>query len=135
MHLVGVGFPAGSGEGRLCADAERACRTVAVTPFKARSMDFAEVKRVCDDCTMAGFKAIYESVPAKPFRFFYFSGDGVPEDPKKKPLILGDYLVMRVSDNPSSTDRPDRANRYRQRLTCAHHVPLHPCRARSNRRS
>lgn len=69
-----------------------------MTPFKSWGMDFAEVKRVCQDCTLAGFKAIYEAGPARPFRFLYFSGDGVPTDPNAaKPKILGDYMMMRVS--------------------------------------
>ncbi|KGO46098.1 hypothetical protein PEX1_064980 [Penicillium expansum] len=59
------------------------------------SFDFAEVKRVCQDCTLAGFKAMYEAGPAKPFRFIYFSADGTPRDPTKKPAIMGDYQVMR----------------------------------------
>ncbi|KAL4780053.1 hypothetical protein BJX76DRAFT_364626 [Aspergillus varians] len=69
--------------------------TVAVTPFRTGSFDFAEVKRVCQDCTLAGFKAIYEAGPAKPFRFIYFSADGTPRDPTKRPAIMGDYQVMR----------------------------------------
>jgi len=73
-------------------------RTVAVTPTKSSRSEFAEVKRVCYDCTMAGFKAIYEAGPARPFRFLYFSGAAVMDDPKaKKPFYLGDYMVMRVS--------------------------------------
>lgn len=42
---------------------------------------------------------MYEAGPAKPFRFLYFSADGTPDDPSKKPAILGDYQVMRVSDH------------------------------------
>lgn len=72
-------------------------RTVAVTPFRTSGFDFAEVKRVCQDCTLAGFKAMYEAGPAKPFRFIYFSADGTPRDPIKRPAIMGDYQVMRVS--------------------------------------
>lgn len=69
-----------------------------MTPFKSWSMDFAEVKRVCQDCTLAGFKAINEAGPARPFRFLYFSGDAVPNDPNAaKPAFLGDYIMMRVS--------------------------------------
>ena len=72
-------------------------RTVAVTPFRSGGFDFAEVKRVCQDCTLAGFKAIYEAGPARPFRFLYFSAEGTPQDPSKRPFIMGDYQVMRVS--------------------------------------
>lgn len=69
-----------------------------MTPLKSKSLDLAEVRRVCLDCTLAGFKAIYEAGPARPFRFVYFSGEGVMVDPKaKKPLILGDFMIIRVS--------------------------------------
>jgi hypothetical protein len=72
-------------------------RTVAVTPFRSGGFDFAEVKRVCQDCTLAGFKAIHEAGPARPFRFLYFSAEGTPQDPSQRPYFLGDYQVMRVS--------------------------------------
>lgn len=69
-----------------------------MTPLKSKSLDIAEVKRVCQDCTLAGFKAIYEAGPARPFRFLYFSGEGVMDDPTaKKPLFLGDFMIIRVS--------------------------------------
>ena len=71
-------------------------RTVAITPFRAGNFPFAEVKRVCQDCTLAGFKAIYEAGPQRPFRFLYFSAEGTPRDPSKRPMLMGDYQVMRV---------------------------------------
>lgn len=72
-----------------------------MTPLKSKTLDFPEVKRICQDCTLAGFNAIYESGPARPFRFVYFSGEGIMEDPNaKKPLFLGDYMIMRVSHGP-----------------------------------
>ncbi|KAJ5948603.1 hypothetical protein N7454_001910 [Penicillium verhagenii] len=69
--------------------------TVAITPFRSGSFDFTEVKRVCQDCTLAGFKAIYEAGPARPFRFLYFSAEGTPRDSSKRPMLMGDYQVMR----------------------------------------
>lgn len=72
-------------------------RTVAVTPFRAGQFDADEVKRVCQTCTLAGFKAMYESSARRPFRFIYFSAEGTPTDVSKKPLVLGDYQIMRVS--------------------------------------
>lgn len=60
-------------------------------PAKSWSMDFIEVKRVCQDCTFAGFKAIYEAGPARPFRFLYFSGYNVITNANAaKPVLLGD---------------------------------------------
>lgn len=77
-----------------------------MTPFRTGRFDFAEVKRVCQDCTIAGFKAMYESGLARPFRFLYFSAEGTPRDPTNKPVFMGDYQIMRVS-NPilSSSQR------------------------------
>lgn len=72
-------------------------RTVAITPFRLGQFDFDEVRRVCQTCTIAGFKAMYESGTQKPFRFIYFSAEGTPTDPAKKPAIWGDYQIMRVS--------------------------------------
>ena len=73
-----------------------ASRTVAITPFRTGSFDFAEVKRVCQDCTKLGFEAMYQAGPARPFRFIYLSAEGTPRDPSKKPAIMGDYQIMRV---------------------------------------
>ncbi|KAJ5648059.1 hypothetical protein N7490_004431 [Penicillium lividum] len=77
------------------AGADACIWTVAITPFRSKSFDFAEVKRVCQDCTLAGFKAIYEAEPARPFRFLYFSAEGTPRDPSQRPFFLGDYQIMR----------------------------------------
>lgn len=40
---------------------------------------------------------MYDAGPAKPFRFLYMSGSNSQRDPAKKPWLLGDYSVMRVS--------------------------------------
>jgi hypothetical protein len=79
-------------------------RTVAVTPTKSKLMDAADVKRVCHDYTVAGLQAIYEAGPAKPFRFLYMSGYMSQRDPLKKPFLLGDYAVMRVSQTHLSLE-------------------------------
>jgi hypothetical protein len=60
-------------------------------------MDFEEVRRVSHTCTLEGFKAMYEAGPATPFRFLYFCGTGIPDELSTKPLILGDFRLMRVS--------------------------------------
>ncbi|KAF7561478.1 hypothetical protein G7046_g2654 [Stylonectria norvegica] len=77
------------------AGADACIWTVAVTPFRTSGFDFAEVKRVCQDCTIAGFKAMYEARPARPFRFVYFSAEGTPTDLTKKPSFMGEYQLMR----------------------------------------
>ncbi|KAJ5677174.1 uncharacterized protein N7477_002807 [Penicillium maclennaniae] len=78
------------------AAADACIWTVGVTPLKSKSFDFSEVKRICQDCTLVGFKTIYEAGSRRPFRFVYFSGEGIMEDPgAKKPFFLGDYMIMR----------------------------------------
>ncbi|CAG8935899.1 unnamed protein product [Penicillium salamii] len=79
------------------AGADACIWTVAITPFRIKKFDFAEVKRVCQDCTKIGFEAMYQAGPARPFRFVYLSADGTPRDPTKKPAIWGDYQVMRCN--------------------------------------
>ncbi|KAK8009255.1 hypothetical protein PG991_011806 [Apiospora marii] len=70
--------------------------TVAVTPSKSKSMEFAEVKRICQDFTMAGLQAMYEAGPAKPFRFMYMSGTATNRDPNQKPgWFMPEYTQMR----------------------------------------
>ncbi|KAH6690277.1 hypothetical protein F5X68DRAFT_259753 [Plectosphaerella plurivora] len=69
--------------------------TVAVTPGKSRAMEAADVKRICHDYTATGLQAMYDSGPAKPFRFLYMSGSNAQRDPAKKPFLLGDYSIMR----------------------------------------
>ncbi|KAH8888427.1 hypothetical protein GQ53DRAFT_826132 [Thozetella sp. PMI_491] len=77
------------------AGADACIWTVAVTPMRSRNVDFAEVKRICQDCTMAGLNAMYEAGPSKPFRFVYFSAEGTPRDLTQKPRFMGDYQLMR----------------------------------------
>ncbi|KAJ2905282.1 hypothetical protein MKZ38_005795 [Zalerion maritima] len=88
------------------ADADACIWTVAVTPFRASNLAFAEVTRVCQTCTIAGFEAMYEAGPARPFRFVYFSADGTPRDLSKKPRIMGDYQIMRGETEHMVLDLP-----------------------------
>lgn len=70
-------------------------RTVALTPLQP-GFDFAKARRVCQDYTKLGFEAICEAGPARPFRFIYLSEEGTPRDPKKDPVILPDFFLIRV---------------------------------------
>ncbi|KAJ5210898.1 hypothetical protein N7491_010713 [Penicillium cf. griseofulvum] len=79
------------------ARADACIWTVAVTPFRTGGFDFAEVKRVCQDCTKLGFQAMYEAGPARPFRFMYLSTQGTPRDPTERPIIMADYQIMRCN--------------------------------------
>ncbi|KAK7750324.1 hypothetical protein SLS62_007732 [Diatrype stigma] len=58
--------------------------TVGISPGTATTMDRDELKRVCDTCTIAGMKAMYEAGPAKPFRFLYVCGETADRDQTKK---------------------------------------------------
>ncbi|KAF8859615.1 hypothetical protein BDZ45DRAFT_353534 [Acephala macrosclerotiorum] len=78
------------------AGADACIWTVAVTPMMSRDVDFTEVKRICQTCTLAGLKAMHEAGPSKPFRFLYASAEGTPRDLTKKPLFMGEYQLMRV---------------------------------------
>ncbi|CEJ83951.1 hypothetical protein VHEMI03315 [[Torrubiella] hemipterigena] len=77
------------------ADADVCIWTVAVTPFRTGNLAADEIKRVCQTCTIAGFKAMYNGPTKKPFRFIYFSAEGTPTDLSKKPHVMGDYQIMR----------------------------------------
>lgn len=70
-----------------------------ITPGRASTYDFAEVKRVCQDCTIAGLEALREAnrSTSKPVKFVYLSGHGISQDLTTKPMLLGEYRLMRVS--------------------------------------
>lgn len=75
------------------------CRTLAITPTKSRFQQWDEVQRVNRDYTLAGLQAIAEARRSRnsSFRFLYMSGLTVPRDMSKKPMVHGDYLLLRVS--------------------------------------
>ncbi|KAK8135946.1 nucleoside-diphosphate-sugar epimerase [Apiospora sp. TS-2023a] len=80
--------------------------TVAVTPFRLSKFDFVEVKRVCQDCTVAGLQAVSEvNHAAKPTAFIYMSAEGTPEDLTRKTFILGDYNLMRHTPQQGRTEK------------------------------
>lgn len=64
--------------------------------MKAPSMDFAEVKRICVDCTVYGVKTMSELKATGPFRFLYMSGNDAERDQTKKPKFMPEYFLMRV---------------------------------------
>ncbi|KAF7563554.1 hypothetical protein G7046_g565 [Stylonectria norvegica] len=69
--------------------------TIAITPSKSKSFAFSEVKRICQDSTIAGFKAIHASGTSRPFRFIYMSGIGAERDQTKTPDWMPEYSLMR----------------------------------------
>lgn len=85
-------------------------RNVAISPFRVDNFDFAEVKRVCQDCTKLGFEAMYEAGPARPFRFMYLSTQGTPRDPTERPIIMAEYHLMRVRNEKPTKCSGSNAN-------------------------
>jgi hypothetical protein len=75
-------------------------RTVAITPFKSRSMSFETVRRVCQEWTLAGLNAMADSNPNQPFRFLYMSGAASSKADDKNnswtPKYMAQYSLMRV---------------------------------------
>lgn len=66
-------------------------------------MDFEAVRRVCQEYTMSGLKALFKAhdyahdEDAPPFRYLYMSGAGTERDQTKKPSWMPEYCLMRVS--------------------------------------
>lgn len=57
------------------------------------------MKKICVDYVMSGFntlKQLPHGDSGKPLRFVYASGAKAERDQTKKPMILGDYTLMRV---------------------------------------
>ncbi|KAF2679277.1 nucleoside-diphosphate-sugar epimeras-like protein [Lentithecium fluviatile CBS 122367] len=81
------------------ADADACIWTLALTPMRSKQHPWNEVVRINKDYCVAGMNAIADARRAAgtktPFRFMYMSGRGVSYDMKKKPWILGDYILMR----------------------------------------
>lgn len=64
--------------------------------MKADSMDFAEVKKICVDCTVYGMRTMSDLRAADPFRFLYMSGHDAERDQTKTPRCMPEYFLMRV---------------------------------------
>lgn len=75
-------------------------RLIAVTPSKLRTMPWEDVRKICLDYTVSDIEAIAQlprGFASKPLRFIYTSGAKSQRDQSRKPWILGDYALMRVS--------------------------------------
>ena len=66
-----------------------------ITPRNTRGVDFEHVRRVCQDHTLVGLKAIL-AASDKNVRFLYMSGAGAERDQNKKPWVEARYMLMRV---------------------------------------
>ncbi|PQE25739.1 hypothetical protein CJF30_00000443 [Rutstroemia sp. NJR-2017a BBW] len=60
-------------------------------------MAWDEVRKICLDYTVHGLSIISQLArdSTSPFRFMYVSGSASERDQSKKPMFLGDYLLMR----------------------------------------
>ncbi|KAK4228037.1 NAD(P)-binding Rossmann-fold containing protein [Podospora fimiseda] len=80
------------------AGADACIWTIALTPGKYRSVPPDQGAKICRDYAAYGIETM-SNLPraegSKPFRFVYFSGSGSERDPAKKPLIMGEYFVLR----------------------------------------
>ncbi|CAD6564827.1 MAG: hypothetical protein ASARMPREDX12_004449 [Alectoria sarmentosa] len=83
------------------AGADACIWTVAITPRKSRGLEFEEVRRVCQENTLAGLRAMFKanseggSRGAPPFRFMYMSGTATERDQNKTPSWMPQYSLMR----------------------------------------
>jgi uncharacterized protein YbjT (DUF2867 family) len=79
------------------SDADACIWTVAITPTKSQLEKFEDVVRVCQTSTLAGMRAMVEAREGKKFRFLYMSGLQAERDQSKRPRVMGEYVLMRVS--------------------------------------
>lgn len=86
------------GLSRLTLTLKTWIRTVAVTPRKSKTMDFEDVRRICQDYTLIGLRAMFEARTnnTTPFRFLYASGVAAERDQTKTPTFMPQYSLMRV---------------------------------------
>jgi len=76
------------------AGADACIWTIAVTPAKLNTMPFDEVRKISLDYTETAIHTM-SPIASKPFRFIYVSGANGERDQSKKPLIMGNYALMR----------------------------------------
>lgn len=79
---------------------------LAITPSKSKTMAWDDVKKICQDYVVNGFntlKQLARPEGGKPLRFVYASGAKSERDQTKKPMILGDYTLLRVRFPPPGT--------------------------------
>ncbi|KAK4180908.1 hypothetical protein QBC36DRAFT_2081 [Triangularia setosa] len=77
------------------ANADACIWTIAITPSQLKSVPWETTVKVCRDYAVNGVKVISSLTEKKPFRFVYISGSNAVRDPAKKPLLLGDYCILR----------------------------------------
>lgn len=75
-------------------------RTIAVTPSQLKTTPWKHTVKVSRDFAIRGIETIAQlprnGTAKNPFRFIYMSGNNAERDQTKKPMILGDYCLLRV---------------------------------------
>ncbi|KAK6064201.1 hypothetical protein SCUP515_11946 [Seiridium cupressi] len=77
-------------------------RTIAVSPSKLKSVTWEQTCKISRDYAIKGIDVISHlprKEKTKPLRFIYTSRANAERDQSKKPLILGDYCLMRDAEN------------------------------------
>ncbi|GAB1312714.1 Nucleoside-diphosphate-sugar epimerase [Madurella fahalii] len=71
--------------------------TIAITPSQLKTTPWEQTVKVCRDYAIRGIETISQ-LPREgkgPLRFVYISGNNAERDQSKKPMILGDYCLLR----------------------------------------
>jgi hypothetical protein len=84
----------------VCPTAKQTSRTIAVTAPNLKTMPFEDVEKICFDYTATGIENM-SPLASKLFRFLYISGFNGERDQTKKPWIMRDYALLRVSSSLS----------------------------------
>ncbi|KAK0665315.1 hypothetical protein QBC41DRAFT_328100 [Cercophora samala] len=77
------------------ANADACIWTIAITPPQLTTVPWETTVRVCRDYAVNGVRIISSLTEKRPFRFVYISGTNAVRDPARKPLLLGEYCVLR----------------------------------------
>nr|CDP29391.1 Putative protein of unknown function [Podospora anserina S mat+] len=77
------------------SNADACIWTIAITPAQLKTVPWETTVKVCRDYAVTGIKVISSLTDKRLFRFVYVSGANAVRDPAKKPLLLGDYCVLR----------------------------------------
>ncbi|EMR66325.1 putative nucleoside-diphosphate-sugar epimerase protein [Eutypa lata UCREL1] len=78
--------------------------TVAILPTQLSSYTKEEIRRVCLESAVAGIEIMCQAGPAKPFRFLYMSGAGAERNQSKRPKVMPEYSLLRVSYHSIHSD-------------------------------
>ncbi|KIX02556.1 uncharacterized protein Z518_08497 [Rhinocladiella mackenziei CBS 650.93] len=74
--------------------------TIAIVPSKLKTISWEQACKISRDYAIKGIETISQlprEGKTKPLRFIYMSGSHAERNQSKKPLILGDYRLMRRS--------------------------------------